>query len=96
MHEYYANLSDNIAVPGEPQFKKVYVRDHIYNFSPRAICDYLYIPVLDDFVFKKDYALDDVAIELLGYKCGCPKSNVLKVVDLTLKYNGLHKIALSN
>ena len=33
---------------------------------------------------------------MLGYKYVWPKSNVLKVADLTLKYNGLHKIALSN
>ena len=54
------------------------------------------IPILDDAKFEKDYAFDDVATELLGFKCVWPKSNVLKVSDLTLKYNGLHKIALSN
>ena len=48
------------------------------------------------FFFEKDYALDDVATELLGYKCVWPKVNVLKFIDVTLKYNGLHKIALSN
>ena len=40
--------------------------------------------------------LDDVATKFLGYKCVWPKTNVLRVADLTLKYNGLHKIALSN
>ena len=40
--------------------------------------------------------MDDVAIELLGYQCAWPKTNVLRVADLTLKYNGLHKISLSN
>ena len=54
------------------------------------------IPVLDDIDFKKDYALDDVATKLLDFKCVWPKSNALKVSDLTLKYNDLHKIALSN
>ena len=47
-------------------------------------------------MFEKDYVLDDVATELLRYKCVCLKTNVLWVADLTLKYNGLHKIALSN
>ena len=96
MHEFYDNLSDNIIVLGERQFEKVYVRGHIYNFSRVAICDYLHILVPDDFHFKMDYALDDVAIELLVYKCIWSKSNVLKVTDVTLKYNELHKISLSN
>ena len=47
-------------------------------------------------MFEKDYDLDDVAIELLGYKCVFPKTNVLSVADLTLKYNDLHNITLSN
>ena len=47
-------------------------------------------------MFEKDYMLDDVATELLGYKCVWPKTNVLMIVNLTLKYNGLHKISLSN
>ena len=61
-----------------------------------VICEYLNIPIPENFVFEKDYVLDDVAIEFLGYKCVWPKTNVLKVVDLTLKYNNLHKIFLSN
>ena len=61
VHESYANLSDNIEVLGEPQFEMVYVRGHIYNFPPRAICDCLHIPILHDFDFKKDYALNDAA-----------------------------------
>ena len=40
--------------------------------------------------------LDDVATELLGYKTVWPKTNVLRVADLILKYNGIHKIALSS
>ena len=74
----------------------MFVWGHIYEFSPRVIYDYLIIPIPKNFVFEKDYVLDDVATELLGYKCVWLKTNVLRVVDLTLKYNGLHKIALSN
>ena len=97
VHKFYANLSDNIPVQGEPQFEKVFVRSHIYEFYPRtAICEYLNIPIPENFNFEKEYVLDDVAAELLGYKCVWTKTNVLRVVDLTLKYNGLHKIALSN
>ena len=48
---------------------KVFVRGHIYEFSPRAIYEYLNIPILEIFSFEKEYVLDDVAIELQGYKC---------------------------
>ena len=85
------------------------MKGHNYEFSPRAIYEYLNIHILENFNFEKEYVLDDVAIELLGYKCVWPKinilrvadrvwpkTNVLRVADLTLKYNGLHKIALSN
>ena len=40
--------------------------------------------------------LDDVAFELLGHKTDWSRTNVLRVANLTLKYNDLHKIALSN
>ena len=40
--------------------------------------------------------LDDVASDLLGYKTIWPRTNVLRMADLTLKYNYLHKITLSN
>ena len=96
VHEFYANLSDNIAVEGEEQFEKVFVRGHVYEFSPRVINEYLNISIPEDFVFENDYVFDDVATELLGYKTTWPKINVLMVVDLTPKNNGLHKIALSN
>ena len=69
---------------------------HIYEFAPRVICEYLNISIPENFTFEKDYVLDDVATELLWYKTVCHKTNVLRVADLTLKYNGLHKIALSN
>ena len=95
MHEFYANLSNNIVVKGEDQFEKVVVRGHIYEFPPTVICEYLNITIPENFSFEKEHVLDDVATELLGYKCMRPKTNVLRVADLTLKYIGLHKIALS-
>ena len=73
---------------------KVFVRGHVYEFLPKAICEYLNISFRENFNFEKEYVLDDVAIELLGHKCVRPKTNILRVANLTLKYNGLHKIAL--
>ena len=96
VHEFYANFSDNIVVEGEDQFEKVFVRGHVYEFSPRVISEYLNISIPAHFNFEKYYVLDDVATKLLGYKTFWPKTNVLRVPDLTLKYNGLYKIALSN
>ena len=57
-----------------------------------VICIYLNIPFVDYDENEKKYVLDDVATKLLGHKCVWPKLNVLKVVDLTLKYTGLYKI----
>ena len=45
-------------------------------------------------MFEKGYNLDDVGSELLGYKITWSRTNVLRIADLTLKYNGLCKIAL--
>ena len=96
MHEFYVNLSDNIVIEGNNQYEKVFVRGHVYEFSPRVICEYLNISIPKNFKFKKDYVLDDIATELLGYKLVWPNTNLLRVADLTLKYNGLNKIAISN
>ena len=72
------------------------MRGHVYDFSPSVINEYLNIPIPENFNFEKDYVLDDVASELLGHKTNWPRTHVLRVVDLTIKYNGLQKIALSN
>ena len=68
IHEFYANLSDEMLVEGEEQFEKVFVRGHVYDFSPRVISEYLNIFIPENFNFERDYVLDDVASELLGYK----------------------------
>ena len=77
VHEFYANVSDNIVVKGEDQYEKVFVRRHIYEFSPRIICEYLNIFIHENFNFEKDYILDDIATELLGYKIVWPNTNAL-------------------
>ena len=32
-YEFYANLHENVSVPREKEFDKVYVRGHVYDFS---------------------------------------------------------------
>lgn len=84
MHEFYANLTENICVLGKKSLKK-FVRDHVYDFSPKAIWNYLNI-LYFDFDDNEDYVLDDVASELyFGTKFVWPKSNALRVADLILK-----------
>ena len=73
VHKFYANLGDNIVVQGEPQFEKVFVRGHIYEFSPRVICEYLNILIPKTFNFEKEYVLDDVATSCLGINVCGPK-----------------------
>ena len=94
IHKFYTNLSDNIVVKGESEFEKVFMRGLVYDFSPRIISEYLNISVPEDFNYEKDYMLDDVALELLGYKTTWPKPNVLRVVDLTFKYKPYTKLLL--
>ena len=72
------------------------MREHVYDFSPRVISKYRNIPFPENFNFERDYVLDDVASELLGDKIDWPRTNMLRVADLTFKYSCLHKIALSN
>ena len=80
---------------GNNSLRKSLLGGYVYLFSSIIICEYLNIPIPKNFTFEKEYVLDDVAIESLGHKCVWPKTNVLRVADLTLKYNGLHKIALA-
>ena len=72
------------------------MRDRVYDFSPKVICDYLKIPLYDFDDFEKDYHMDAIAFELLGMNSKWPGKKTLKVSDLTLKYVGLHKVAMTN
>ena len=46
--------------------------------------------------FDKMYNMDGVTSELLGTKSTWPKNNSLRATEITLKYYGLHKIAMNN
>ena len=96
VHEFYANLSENGDVAESLEFEKVYVCCHVYEFSPKAICEYLKIPMYSFNEFDKTYNMDGVASELLMTKSSWPKSNSLSAVETTLNYSSLHKIAMNN
>ena len=53
IHEFYANLSENIDVAKSLKFEKVYVHHHIYKFSPTTICEFLIIPMYSFNEFDK-------------------------------------------
>ena len=93
IREFYANLSEDANSKGKPEFQKVFVRGHLYDFSPKVIYDYLKILLYD---FDKDYDMDVVASELPSMDNKWLGKKALKVSDLTLKYVGLHKVAMSN
>ena len=53
VREFYANLFEDVDSAGKPEFQKVFVKGHVYYFSPNAICDYLKIPLYDFDDFEK-------------------------------------------
>ena len=96
VHEFYANLFENVDVANSLEFEKVYVYGYVYEFSPKAICEYLKIPMYSFDEFNKTYIMDVNASELLGTKSICPKNNSLRASEITIKYSGLHKIDMNN
>ena len=96
VHEFYANLSENIDVPECLEFEKVFVRGHLCEFSPKEISDLLKIPMYGFDELNKTYIIDVVALERLRTKSTWHKTNSLRASEITLKYSGLHKIAMSN
>ena len=57
VHEFYANLSDNILVEEEDQCEKVFVKGDFYEFSPRVISEYLNISIPENFVLRRTMSL---------------------------------------
>ena len=96
LENFMQNLSDDVDCKGKPTFRKVFVRGHVYEFSPKAMCEFLNVPIFDFDAFDKDYDMDNVATGLLGIDSKWPGKKTLKVSNLTLKYVGLHKVAITN
>ena len=96
LHEFYANLSKTVDMAKSLEFEKMYVCGHVYEFSPKTICEYLKIPMYSFNEFNKTYIMDVVASELCGTKSTQPKNNFLRASELTLKYSGLRIIAINN
>ncbi|XP_073131770.1 uncharacterized protein [Henckelia pumila] len=99
VYEFYENLSQQSSVAGSPFYHMVYVRGHVFDFSPAIIDEYFgrshaesddlceYIP--DTYI-----DLDEVATELIGVPTkweSRPRSSTL-----TSKYAILSRIGLCN
>ena len=41
VREFYANWNSSITNPGSKWYKKIWVRGHVYKFSPEAINEFL-------------------------------------------------------
>ena len=59
VHEFYANMSEDIETKRHPCYYKVYVRGHVYDFSCRFINDLFQAPSFDFDDSNKDYDDDD-------------------------------------
>ena len=46
VREFVANLSKDIDCEGKPAFRKVFIRLHLYKFSPKVMCDFIKFPCL--------------------------------------------------
>ena len=77
--QFYANLSKDVDSEVKPEFQKVFVRCHVYDFSTKIICDYFKIPLYDFDDFEKYYDIDVIAFELLGMDSKWPRKKTLKV-----------------
>ena len=75
------------------EFEKVYISGHVYEFSPKAICEYLKTPIYSFNEFDKTYNMDGVESELLRIKSTWPKNDSLRTAEITLKHSGLRKIS---
>ena len=65
VEESYANLFANAAEPSVVRHK-VYVRGHIYYFSPKVISHFLKAPAYEFNEIAKEYNMDVVASESMG------------------------------
>lgn len=92
--EFYANLVKEINNPATDMFHKVFVRGHLFDFSPAVINEFFesHCPVVD---FEANY--DVIIAEITAHvRCKWPPAKSFPVTVLSLKSSVLHKIALKN
>ncbi|PON60473.1 hypothetical protein PanWU01x14_152700 [Parasponia andersonii] len=55
----------------------MFVRGHVYDFSPTVIADFLNIPIWPFNDFEKEFPLNKVAYEILSTQAKWPKNTSL-------------------
>lgn len=105
VYEFYENLSSSISVVGSPQFQKVYVRGHVYDFIADLINEYFGIKVhdsddvevwLNPLSSDDELDMDKVAIKLAGRAMVWKAGTRILCSQLTLKYTMLARVGLFN
>ena len=98
--EFYANLKFDISDVTSPNYQKVTVRSHVFDFSPKLISDYLNCKsVKSQRKRELDVLLDmnQFILELTAQAVSVwPSKNKVQSSILSVKYSALHKIALTN
>ncbi|PON52838.1 hypothetical protein PanWU01x14_206800, partial [Parasponia andersonii] len=61
VQEFYANITDGFDEPDSITFHKIFVRNHVYDFSPQVISFFLDVPLRPHDEFEKSFDEDMVA-----------------------------------
>ena len=88
--EFYANVVAKIDDPASKVFHKVYVRGHLFDFSPIVINEFFesHRPVVE---FEADY--DVIIVKLTAnVQCKWPAAKSFPVVELSLQYSALQRL----
>lgn len=92
--EFYANPVHEINDSQSEIFHKVYVRGHVFNFSPTVINDFFGSHRVS---VDCNASYDSIILELIvNVRCKWPKEKSFPAAKLSLKYSVLHKIALKS
>ncbi|PON46386.1 hypothetical protein PanWU01x14_251910, partial [Parasponia andersonii] len=78
VQEFYANITDGFDELDSITFHKIFVRNHVYDFSPQVISDFVGVPLRSHDEFEKSFDEDMITTELLGTKKKWPKEDILQ------------------
>ena len=83
-----------------PFYEQVYVRGHMFEFSPLIINTYLNYPIMHSYRVKEldfNFNMHKVATKLIGCALShWPTKNAIASAVLISKYSILHKIVITN
>lgn len=95
VREFIINLLEKIVDPQSPDYLKVYIRGRCFEFSPRAINEFIG-RVAHVHVGPLPTRLELVKEITCGDPNGWPVKDLLPDVDMSIKYVILYKIGVKN